>query len=120
MAYEPNKMEIGTPQTAPPNTRVDGIVIRIEEGKVKDYYSPEALAKYEDRNPEAPAINVVVEHKYNNIPSERSKTITLPPNNKAHPKSTMAKWMKQYGAPPAIQQKVVLVANEKGYFEVLC
>ena len=120
MAYEPNKIEIGIPQTAPPNTRVDGIVIRIEEGTVKQFYSPEALAKYEDRNPEAAAINVVVEHQYNNVPTQRSKTITLPPNNKAHPKSSMAKWIKQYGKPPEVGQQVKLVANEKGYFEILC
>jgi hypothetical protein len=120
MAYEPNKIEIGIAQTAPPQTRVDGIVIRIEEGKVKDFYSPEQLAKFEDRNPEAPAINVVVEHNFNNVRSERSKTITLPPNNKAHPKSSMAKWIKQYTKPPEVGQKVTLIANEKGYFEILC
>jgi hypothetical protein len=121
MAYNANDMKVGTATpTVAPNTRTEGVVIKIEEGTLKDFYRAEALAKFEDRNPEAPAINVVVELKHDGIVMQRGKTITLPPNNLAHPKSTMAHWIKQYGKPPVVGQKVTLVANERGYFEVLC
>jgi hypothetical protein len=61
-----------------------------------------------------------MEYLYEGTPFTRDKTIALPFNNKAHPKSTMAKWKTQYGDFPTVGQKVTLVTNEKGYFEVLC
>ena len=119
MAYDPTGFEIGSDNLAKPNTRAEGVVIEIQEGALKDFYSAETLTKFEDRNPEAPCINVIVEMKYNDHVFRRGKTISLPTGKLCHPKSTMAGWLKQYGSAPKVGQKVTMLANQKGYFDIL-
>ena len=45
--------------------------------------------------------------------------LSLPANNKVHPKSNLALWRKTYGGNPAVGQKVVTKVDENGFFGVV-
>lgn len=115
MVYEPEKYSIG--KTAQTGTKIEAVVIKIDEGRQRDFVDPEVMKKWKNPNPDQKCINVTAEGKSDEQKIQVSKTIAIPEGtNTVNQKSVMAKWIVNYGGAPKVGQKVELVVNADGYF----
>jgi len=105
----------------PPGTRVDGVVINIRKGLIKDLL-PDGVADKWD-NADSEAIEVEVEYEYKGRNYTKRKLMSLPQsflqNKEVSKKANISKWKKSYGDYPKIGQKVFLIADGDGYFQFM-
>lgn len=114
--YDPKKYRIGTKEAG--NKRL-AVVISVAQGKVGDFISQSTLAKWENPDPNAPAINVTVESKSGDEVVTVEQCVNLPQGNLVSEKMNLGKWIERYKGAPEIGQKVEIIVNPKGYWTVL-
>lgn len=94
--------------------RIEAEITDIKSGKLGELIPAEVLAKWENGDAEAPAIEVVAQCTDGSI---RRRTVQVPTDNQVHPNSNLAKWRNAYGDFPHVGQKVYLTADLKGFFQ---
>lgn len=94
-------------------TKGEDVVERIETGTLASLTGAlwEKYNKDKDQDPETPAIKVFGKTGAN-------KMIRLPEGKEYHPKSTFGLWVAAYGKPPHVGQKIDLIADSKGYWQI--
>jgi len=97
--------------------KADGVVIAIKRGKVKELLPEELLEKWKSDH-EAEAIEVEVEYAWQNNTYTKRKILTLPNGDIISRKSNLYKWKKAFGDYPRIGQKIYLIADGEGYFQI--
>ena len=118
MTYNPDKaVEKKIPESG---DTTEALIISINDGKIKDFVIGDALKKFE--NPDAIAIHVISQGKYDNRFYE-CKTLFSYEEVNGHiefdARSNLGYFKKQYGTIPTVGQKVKHIANAKGYFKLL-
>lgn len=110
--YDPNAMtEKPLPKVG---DKVEGSVTDIKSGRLGDLIPADVLAKWENADPEAPAIEIVAQLDDGSI---RRRTVQIPSDDKVHPQSNLAKWRKAYGAYPSVGQRIYLLADAQGFYQ---
>ena len=94
--------------------RIDAEVTDIKSGRLGDLIPADILAKWENGDADANAIEVVAQCDDGSM---RKRTIQVPADDQVHPKSNLAKWRNAYGDFPHVGQKVYLTADAKGFFQ---
>lgn len=96
-----------------PGTKQEGKIIEINEGKLKDFITPEVLIKWEDSSGNEIYIQIVMELEDG---IKITKLISLPLNDEVHPKSGLGIWKKQFGDYPKVGQEIFALADSEGRF----
>ena len=113
--YDPAKLSVKKLPIA--GTRTEAVVSRIEEGRLGDFVSAEALTKWDNPNPDAKSIRVTAT---NQDGVKADKIMSLPSEgNEVHPRSALGSWDRVYGGFPRVGQKVILLADENGYYRFI-
>lgn len=111
--YRPEEIKVvEKPQSG---SRINGKVVLVEQGMLKDFIPFETLLKWKEEKPEKRVIKVTSQLETG---ISKDIVITLPEDGKnAHHLSKMAKWVKSYGSAPAEGQNVYLIADGQGYYQ---
>lgn len=110
--YDPNALsERPMPEAG---DKIKAEVTDIKPGKLGELISADVLAKWDNADPEAPAIEIVAQCEDGSI---RRRTIQVPVDDRVHPSSNLAKWKNAYGAYPSVGQRVYLLADAKGFYQ---
>lgn len=111
MKYDPNgnwkeaKIEVGK--------IVETEVLEIKEGPMDSFVKDWAtFDKSGSANPKQDAIHVMTD-------TGASVLIGLPKTTDFHPKSKFGKWIKTYGRPPYVGQKVRAMVDSSGFYNVV-
>jgi len=102
-------------------TVTEGFIVAIKDGAVKDFVKPESLKDFK-QPPEATAINVISEGKYDGKNYRCETLFTYESNNDVvtyDPRSNLASFKKIYSALPKVGMKVKHIVNAKGYFKLM-
>ena len=116
MTYNPDKSK--EQPTIPADTIVDGTVVKIDDGMVKDFVSD--LTKWEGAG-DSPAINVNIETKHNDNEYKVSKLFTYREENGAtlySSRSNLGKFKAKYGEIPKVGTKVKLMTDKDGFLRL--
>ena len=100
-----------------PGDKAEGVVIDIRRGKIKELLPEEVLEKWRS-DPEQEAIEVIVEYAWSGMHWQKRKILTLPTGEVISKKSNLYKWKKAFGDYPKIGQRVFLIADSEGYFQL--
>lgn len=113
MVYEQKKMkEKPVPKAG---TQATGDVTLINSGKFKDFVDEKILETWENAEPEGTAIQIIISTADG---FEFETTMSYNEDYNVHPTSKMAKWKKAFGEYPFEKQKVFLVADGKGFWNL--
>lgn len=100
-----------------PGDKAEGVVIDLRKGKIKELLPEEVLEKWKT-DPEVEAVEVVIEYEWNGMHWTKKKLLTLPQGDVISKKSNLYKWKKTFGDYPRIGQRVFLIADSEGYFQI--
>lgn len=100
---------------------VTGVIVAINDGKVADFISTEAAAKWD--NPTQTAIEVVVECRHNEETYKDARIFPYKTNSDGltvyTKNSNLGKYGKYYGKLPEVGDQVQMKTNADGYFKVV-
>lgn len=102
----------------------EGVIIKITDGKSRDFIKSEEAKKEWQGDLDQPAIDVEIETKYKEKSFKLSKLFTYSissDNGKTMygPTSNLGKYKAYYNKLPEIGDKVKLLSNKKGFFRIL-
>ena len=116
--YNPQKVEMIKKPS--PGTIIDGIIIAIQDGTVKDFLKVDST-KF--KNTDSPCINVVVESKLDtrNFKIEQIFTYIKSAGDTTlfTSDSNLGKYYKSYGKLPEVGDKVKMMSNSEGFFKIM-
>lgn len=115
MTYDHKNMQVAP--TPKEGDRLEAAVVAIDEGVLGDFIKPEYLEKWDNANETDPAIQVTVQASNGNITKHR--VFKYPADGMAPPRSNLAKWNRLYQGFPHVGQRVELIADSDGYYDVL-
>lgn len=100
---------------------IEGVIIYIKDGIVKDHISPEAHEKWKG-DLDQRAINILVQGKYEGVSWEDNRIFTYHIKDgkvKFGAGSNLGKYHKYYEKAPAVGDKVQLKTDADGYFRLV-
>lgn len=104
-----------------PGSLSQGVVVNVDDGKVKDFVQGDALEKWHD--PEQMAINVEFEIVFENEKCVSNEIFSYQNDSDKRvvvsDRSKLGKYKKKYGGLPKVQDKVVVMANQDGYWNMV-
>jgi hypothetical protein len=99
----------------------EAVVIELKDGKVADFLTEEAQAKW--ANPTQEAIEIVVECKHNDESYKDAKIFPYRVDTNGvtvyTPKSNLGKYAKYYKKLPEVGDQVQMKTNADGYFKLV-
>ena len=116
MAYDANKAELLETKTQlPPDTIQDGLIIQIDDGKVKDFI-PESSHNSWKGDLEQTAINLMINVKCDELIELKQMFTYIYEDNKTKftSKSNLGKFYEKYKELPRVGLKVKIAVNKDG------
>lgn len=104
-----------------PGILKEGIIIEIEDGKIKDFVKGDSLKKF--RDPEHSCIQVTTETKYKGEPFRDMKLFTYKEGEdsltQVQSNSNLGKYYSYYNKLPEVGDKVKLMTDGDGFFKIV-
>ena len=94
--------------------RIEATVEEVNVSTLGELLSPDVLEKWNNADPNAPAIEVVARCSDGSV---RRRTMQLPVDQKVHPSSNLAAWRVAYKAYPHVGQQIYLNADHRGFYQ---
>lgn len=116
MTYNANEATAAV--SLPPDSMLDGRIVKIEDGKIKDFVKN--LAKWEG-DVEQPAINATVSVTHDKKEIQFNQIfgyILVDGKTQYAPKSNIGKFKAKYGKLPQVGLTVRVVTNSEGYGKI--
>lgn len=118
MVYSPTNAKIVETAQLPKDSILDGIIISIEDGKVKDFI-PEGIEWKGDKD--GPAINILLEVKSGEEHPQIKQLFTYQEENGntiVSSKSNLGKYKVKYGKLPEAGDQIKIVSNNDGFGKI--
>lgn len=116
MSYNPDKSK--EQPSLPPDTVMDGAIIEVEDGKVRDFVKN--LSKWKD--PDQKAINVNMQVVYNKKSYDFEQVFPYEQDEQGYlihsERSNFGKFKKKYGSLPKKEIKIKAFTTDEGYLRL--